>query len=280
MLLLAGCCLVAPLLAQGHETPAANDLQIDQPLFKPFVERYILDELKLLRQEQQAMKAQVVEQVANARIDASDRAMRYTADTTANIFYIITLAASILVLLGWKSLRDIKENIEEITTRRVEELTQRYEERLNALEATLRERSNEIVAAQKELADTNLVHSLWMRAGLAKSEQEKINIYDQILEISPQDVEALTHKADVLLDLDEDSWALSLVNQAIDIDSDYAQAYWQRACAQAKLENNAEAIEDIRTALSLSAAWKDELAAESYFVNLKDEPAFRELAKS
>ncbi|MBO9488887.1 tetratricopeptide repeat protein [Endozoicomonas sp. G2_1] len=265
----------------GTESQAkASELNIDKPLYKPFIERYILDELKQLRQDQQAMRAELTDKVTNARLDVSDRAIRYTADTTNNVFYIITTVATLLVLLGWKSLKDIKDNLVSVTEQRLERMTQEYEKRLNAIELALKERSDQIVAAQQNISDNALIHSLWMRAGLEKSEHEKIKIYDQILDVNPNDVEALTYKADTLLDLDEDSWALSLANQAIENDSDYALAYWQKGCAQAKLGFENEAVADIKKAIELSQSLQSELPIESYFENLKEHPEFSKLVES
>ncbi|WP_286234862.1 tetratricopeptide repeat protein [Thalassotalea sediminis] len=279
--LLISCFILSGVVfAQEAESIDKKINELDKPLYNPFIERYMLDELKMLRQEQQALKAELIDKVANAKLESSDRALRYTADTTNNIFYIITAAASILVLLGWKSINDIKVHMESSTTKRIEKLTLEYEKRLNALEDTIKERSNQIVSAQKELSDSNLVHSLWMRAGLEKSDQEKLNIYDQILELSPNDVEALTYKADILLDMNDDSWAISLVNQALDIDSEYAFAYWQRACAKAKLDQKNEAIEDIKRAIDISAPLREELMGEIYFESLKGDDDFIALAET
>ncbi len=271
-LLLTGA--TSAVMANENTIKNSDSLEIEEPLYKPLIERYILDELKFLRQEQQAMKAELVEKVAHAKLEASDRAIRYTADTTNNIFYIITAAASILVFLGWKSITDIKDNLETVITKRVEKLTSEYEQRLNALEATITERSNQIVAAQKEISDSNLTHALWMRAGLEKNEHEKIHIFDQILDINPMDIEALCYKADTLLDMNEDNWALSLAEQAIEQDADYALAYWQRACAKAKLHLSFDAIEDIKKAIDLSSSWRDELANEVHFESIKNLPEF------
>ena len=113
-----------------------------------------------------------------------------------------------------------------------------------------------------------------MRASLEKSEQEKIKIYDQILEINDSDIEALTYKADVLIDMDEISWALSLTNEALEHAHKYALAYWQRACCNAKLGQEDEAIEDIIKALELSNSLKEELSNEPNFKKLEDNPAF------
>ena len=248
--------------------------KINKPLYKPFIERYILDELKQLRQDQSTLRVDVAEKVANAKLDTSDRVIRYTADTTNIIFYIITAAASIMVLLGWKSLREIKANVESITSEKLASLTMEYENRLNELENKLKNRSEQIIATQEEVSSSNIMHSLWMRAGLEKSDQEKVNIFDQILEINPDDTEALTYKADALLDLGEIKWALSLSNQAIEHDDKYALAYWQRACAKAMLEQESEALEDIKMAISLTDSLKDEVANEIYFEKLKSNHEF------
>lgn len=275
LFLIVICSGIFPVCAQA---PTVNDVEdIREPLYNPFLERYMLDELKQLRQDQQAIKAEVAEKVASAKLEASDRAIRYTADTTNNIFYIITIAASLLVLLGWKSLNDIKNNVKSITVRRVEELTAEYENRLNNMELTLKQRSDEIIDAQQDISENTLVHSLWMRSGLEINEHEKLKIYDQILEVRPDDVEALTYKADTLLDIDEDSWALSLVEQALAIDGDYAIAYWQKACAEAKLGLVNEALLDIKKALELSPALREELSSESNFEKLKDLQEFKAL---
>ena len=87
----------------------SSEKELDEPLFKPFIERYILDEIKSLREENQRLKAQVTEQIAEAKLSSADRSIEYTTSTINNIFYIITAAASLLVLLGWRSLNDIKK---------------------------------------------------------------------------------------------------------------------------------------------------------------------------
>lgn len=278
-LLLLTCASLGLTIAQPAPASTAAS-PVERPLDRPLIERYILDELKQLRQDQQTLRTELAEKVAEARLNASDRAIRYTADTTNNIFYIITAAASMLVLLGWKSISDIKASIESTTAKKVAEVTLKYENRLNSLEESLKERTDQIVAAQQEISDSNLIHSLWMRAALEKSGQEKLRIYDQILEIHHNDVEALTYKADTLLDLDEDSWALSLADQALEQDGEYALAYWQRACARAKLEQYPEALDDLKKAIELSGSLKSELANESYFEALRDIPEFQQLTQA
>ncbi len=256
------------------EYSGASTIDIKEPMYNPFVERYVLDELKSIRQGQQDLRVELTEKVANTHLDISDRALSYTYETTTNIFYIITISASLLVLLGWRSMQDVKDNIKAETSRKISTIIQEYEQRLDEIEQKLKRRSEQILVTQRDISNTNSVHSLWMRAALEKSDREKLSIYDEILELKPDDIEALTYKADALLDIDEDKWSLSLSNQAIEIDEEYSMAYWQRACAKAKLGQYDDAIEDIKVAISLRDTLKEEVEGEAYFENLKGNKDF------
>jgi tetratricopeptide (TPR) repeat protein len=274
-LFLAIFFLSIPVILLSQSSVKEDD--IEQPLFKPLIERYILDEVKSLRQENQSLKAHVTEQIAEAKLESSDRAINYTTSTINNIFYIITAAASLLVLLGWHSLNDIKKSLRIDMTKKLQTLTLDYESRLQEIELKMTERSKVIIENQKNITDTNSIHSLWMRVGLEKSDEDKISIYDEILDIKPDDIEAMTYKADALLEIGEVRWALNLSNNAIDLDKEYSLAYWQRACAYSKMDKQTEALKDIKKALELSDTLQDELLNEKHFENLHDNKSFKSL---
>lgn len=245
--------------------------------YKPLIERYILDELRAVRHDQQQIVADIEKKVANARLDASDRAIRYTSDTLNNIFIIITTAASLLVLMGWRSMREVKSKLNEVVETKINELTQEYEERLVELEGKLRKRSQEIIDAQEDITKSNELHSIWMRAGLENNLHQKIKLYDEILAINPNDIEALIYKADAAYELGDYEWAFSLANRAIEQDEDYGLAYWQRACANAANSAIQDAINDIKIAIEKAPKLVDELEREHAFDSLKDLEEFQAL---
>ena len=248
--------------------------QLKEPMYKPLMERYILDELTAVRQDQQKLREDVTKQVTHAQLDTADRALTYTTDTINNVFFIITATASILVLVGWNSLRDVKNKVEDIVNTRVSVITDEYEDRLKILEEKLRVRSEEILSNQERISITNEVHSLWMRANLESDYANKIEIFDEILKRKPEDVEAIAYKADALLEINQTAKAIDLCNQAIDIDSDYGYAYWQRACAFALIHEHADALADIKMALEYSPNLRNELLHESAFASLHDNNSF------
>jgi tetratricopeptide (TPR) repeat protein len=283
MLVLLFFLCATPVLSgeiEENDTSKGGYIRVDDPLYEPFIERYILDELRSLRNEQEQFKAVVSEKVAHARIDATDRSVKYTTDTVNNIFFIITAAGSLLVIIGWRSLNDIKQNVEKIVENKITDITDRYQERLNNLEAKAQKRADQIIDAQEEISRTNTLHSLWMRANLDTNPQNKITILDEIIELNPNDVEATTHKAEAVLELGESEWALNLSNTAIKYDADYGYAYWQRGCSYAELGDKDNALADIKTALDKSPDLRTELLNEKCFNSLRDEPDFQDIVQS
>jgi len=261
--------MICNIFAQTHE-------EVKEP-FEPLIQRYILDELKEIRIDHHKLRADTEKRIARAEVENTDRSARYITDTVGNIFYIIAAATSILIFSGWNSLRDIRKKTEETIELKIDKITKKYNEELESLQEKLREQSEKIIINQNKIYSTQLMHSLWMRANLETNPQAKIDIFDEILALNSNDAEVYAYKADAVLDLDEYEWALNLSNKAIQIDKDYGYAYWQRACANAKLNNLNEAISDLETALTKSQNLKDEVETEPSFETIKDTPEFQEM---
>ncbi|MBD3653171.1 tetratricopeptide repeat protein [Kangiella sp.] len=274
LLVISSNAIAADQQPEKEQPPKTNATPAQYP---PLIERYILDELKSIRQDQQAFRAEVEQKVAHARLDASDRAIRYTTDTLNNVFIIITTAASLLVLMGWRSLRDVRSKLNEVVETKITELTSKYEERLKDLEDKLKRRSQEIIEAQEDISKANEIHSIWMRAGLETNIHQKIKLYDELLAINPTDIEALIYKADAAFELGEYEWAFSLANRAIDQDEDYGLAYWQRACANAANGAVQDAIQDIKIAVEKAPKLAEEIEREPAFESLHELEEFKDL---
>ncbi|MDB2449027.1 hypothetical protein N9W78_01925, partial [bacterium] len=101
------------------------------------------------------------------------------------------------------------------------------------------------------------------------SAQSKIQIYDQILSMRPFDTEALTYKADAALELDETKWAISLSEQALEIDPDHAHAYYQMACAYAQQADAKVALEYLEKAIVLAPSYRDEARTDASFKGMR-----------
>ena len=233
--------------------------KLEKPMYTPFVENYILNELKSLREENKKLKVEIHQTLAKKEVEISNNVINYATSTINNMFYIIAAASALLVVVGWNSIREINEKIKNMIEEKTSKTINQYEKRLATFETDLKNRTRQVKQNQMEIEKTNLVHSLWVRASQETTINGKLEILDEILNIRPDDSEALTYKAETILETGEANWALSLTNQAIAIDEDYANAYYQRAKAHTVLNQDQNAIEDLNKAIELNDSYKDEI---------------------
>lgn len=252
---------------------------LEKPLYTPFIERYLLDNIKDTRIEVDQLRAQMHEKLAQKELKVTDSVISYATSTINNMFYIIAAASSVLVLLGWSSLRDMREKLKESINDQVTDVIRQNEARLAELERNMAERSRQVLKNQEDIARTNTIHSLWMRAGLESNPQSRIEIYDKMLEIRERDAEVIAYKADAALELSESNWALNLSNEAIQIDPEYPNAYYQRACAYAVLGYHDNALTDLQKALELNEHYLDDIQEEKDFETIRDMEAFQALIR-
>ncbi|WP_233998770.1 TPR end-of-group domain-containing protein [Microbulbifer pacificus] len=250
---------------------------LDKPLYSAFIERYVLDELKQLRIDMAAQKVSLTENIVDRQLSAADKAITYATDTITYFFYLIAGFSSLLVIMGWTSIRDVKEKVHTLANQEISKLVEQYEARLRSIEEQLSEKTQHIENNRDEIELTREIHSLWLRAGREQTPTGKIAVYDQILNLRQDDGEALTYKADAVLELDEPQWAINLCLQALQIDSENGNAYYQLACAYAYLEQWEEAINYLKEALAISPAYRDEALEDRAFNALYERREFAQL---
>ena len=257
------------LSAHSEEQYSESEL-----LDRPLMERYILDEIKSLRQSQQDLERRMVIEITDRELSVADKSLNYANVTVTYFFYIIAGVASLIAFVGWQSLREIKQNTTEMADKRLESIAQDYEKKFSELEQDLKRKTHIISENNKEIDIINEVHNLWLRAQSVQTPEQKIEIYDEILHIRPGDLEALTYKADAAMEINEYNWALSICNRVLEVDDTNGPAFYQRACAYAKLGIEDQAIEDLQRAIDASPSIKDLIATERDFESLHGNQRF------
>ncbi|WP_199457077.1 MULTISPECIES: TPR end-of-group domain-containing protein [unclassified Marinobacter] len=250
---------------------------LEKPMYTPFVELYLLDESKALRKEMQDTRAELIEKVVEKELSVADKSMSYATDTVTYFFYLIAGATSILVVIGWNSIRDMRHQLTSLAEKRVNELVVEYEQRLKFIEEQLQQKSEIIHQNQAEIERTNEVHALWLKASQETSQQNKIAAYDQILDLRPDDVEALSYKADAVLEMREPLWAISLCQRALKLAPDNGHAHYQLACAYAEIGRWEDAVATLEKAIDISEAYRDDASVDPSFEQLQDHETFRNL---
>lgn len=244
---------------------------------KPLMERYVLDELKSLRKDQQDLERKLTIEITDRELSVADKSMNYANVTVTYFFYLIAGAASLFALVGWQSLKEIKENTKQMADEKLRDIAEQYEKKFQLLERDLKRKTRIIAQNNKEIEIINEVHNLWLRAQGSQTPEQKMEVYDEILKIRPGDLEALTHKADAAMEIREFHWALSLCNRVLEFDTTNAHALYQRACAYACLGAEEQAISDLEQAILGSASLKELAREEQDFDSLVGNERFENL---
>jgi len=261
----------------AQEQAEAHVEELQEPLYSPFVERYVLDELRQLRMDMATQRVEILQQIVDRHVESVDKGVNYATNTITYFFYLIAGVSSLLVLVGWTSIRDIKERMGTVADEEVRKLVEIYEARLQGIEKQLTQKTQHIELNREEIERTQEIHSLWLRAGQENVPANKIAIYDHILSIKPGDCEALTYKADAVLELGEPQWAVNLCQQALGIDSDNAHAFYQLACAYTVLHQYDEALNYLRETLLHTDAYREQILQDTVLEPLRSMPAFQEM---
>ncbi|MBW3695639.1 hypothetical protein EK599_08025 [Vibrio sp. T187] len=244
---------------------------------RPLVERYILDELKSLRMDQQDLERRLTVQITDRELEVADKSLNYVNVTVTYFFYIIAGVASLIALIGWQSLKDIKHNTKQMADQRLNKIAQEYEKKFLDLERDLKRKTRIISENNREIEIINEIHNLWLRAQSVQTAEQKIEVYDEILKVRPGDLEALTYKADAAMEISEFHWAMSLCNRVLEVDDQNAHALYQRACAYARLGAEGQAIDDLIRSVEASGSMRELIADEPDFEMLRGLERFEAL---
>lgn len=273
ILLIAVISVFSTMSFASEENKYSDQEYLDRPL----MERYILDELKQLRIEQQDLERRLTIQMTDRELAVADKSLNYANVTVTYFFYIIAGVASLIALVGWQSLKELKHTTKEMADQRLNTIAQEYEKKFNVLERDLKRKTRIISENNREIEIINEIHNLWLRAQNAQTAEQKIEIYDEILKVRPGDLEALTYKADAAMDMQEYHWAMSLCNRVLEVDDQNAHALYQRACAYARLGAEGQAIDDLERSVEASGSMRELLADEPDFEMLRGLERFEAL---
>lgn len=265
--------LFTSLSLQAEEQRYSEKEYVDRPL----MERYILDELKALRMDQQDLERRMTIQITDRELSVADKSLNYSNVTVTYFFYVIAAMASLVALIGWQSLKEMKQNTKEMADKQLTKIAQDYEKKFGALELDLKRKTRIISDNNREIEIINEVHNLWLRAQSVQTAEQKMDVYDEILKIRPGDLEALTYKADAAMEMREFHWALSLCNRVLEVDDQNAHALYQRACGYSQLGADVQAIDDLQRSIRASASMRDLVGEEPDFDPLRGLERFEAL---
>jgi tetratricopeptide (TPR) repeat protein len=258
---------------EGEEKALNAVKSLEKPLYSVFIERYVLDKLKQLQTDQAQIKQELIPQIVDREHYSVDRAVSYATDRVTYFFYLIAAATSVLVLVGWTSIRDIKERVHSLAGEKVSKLVHEYEKHLATIENQLKQNTENL----EEIGLTQDVQSLWLRAPQDSFPAKKIIICDEILKLRHDDCEALTYKTDAVLESSESQWAANLCHQTLHIEPDNSHAFYRLACTYNAIEQFDEALRFLVEAINRRDIYLQDICKDPAPQSLVNDEKFKEL---
>lgn len=268
---------VLPSIASAQSAAPSQAPRERSGAVSPLIERYMLDELKALRAEINKARVDMLREITDRELAVATTVSNVSNNTVTFFFYAFAALGAVFTLWGWRSIRDLKKSVQLAAETEITRLSGEYERRLTRLEEDLQSKGAIILENQREIERTQTVHALWLQANQAPNPRTKIEIYDRILELVPDDPETMAYKADAALQLGERDWALSLCNRILEDNPDSSLALYQRACAYAGLGEQESAVADLAAALDLTPALLEQARLEEEFAPLAGYAGFEAL---
>ena len=226
----------------------ANTWEVVVPDEISWTSRFILTELKELRSSQEQLKREIFVEIQKRELETVDRALSYSANTVNFFFVFLTIVIMWFWIVWWRTLWDIKKSTKESMDRETSKIISNFQKKIEELELE-----------QK-------VNILWRQFNILDSDKEKMSILDRIYYIKPESQYVSIERSNVYLSM----WLYDKVLELSEwiISSERAkhqpQAYFNRTCAYALLEEDNNAIDSLTHLLNLAPDYKDSVLESPY----------------
>lgn len=256
LLLIFSCFFTLNVFAQESDLSVEQEsVNIVIPDEMSFTDRFIITELKDLRVDQESLRREMLTEIQEKELATVDRALSYSANTVNFFFVLLTIVIMGFWIVWWKTVWDIKKATKNSLDKEASKIIKNFQMKI------------------EELEKEQKVNILWRQYNILESDMEKMNILDRINYIKPESQYLTIERSNVYLSM----WIYDKVIELSDdiISSDRtkheAQAYFNKACANAMLLNNQDSIDNLTTLLNLAPDYKDSILESEYLVELLKE---------
>ena len=170
--------------ALASEVDTASGTQVIIPEDIDWTQRFILTELKELRIDLEAQKRELNQQLNERELRTVDRALAYSGNMVNFLWLILTMAVTWFWLVGWRTMKDVRENLtanfEKEVQKRVSVHQKKLEEFMQKFEEEQLAQSQEIIKNQEIIQFKQEAAYLWSQYNREDNPAHKIELLDRI----------------------------------------------------------------------------------------------------
>lgn len=242
-----------------------------------WTQRFILTELKELRIQLESTRRELNEQLNTRELASIDRALSYNANTVNFLWIIITIAVTGFGLVGWRTMKDVRENLtnnfEKEVQKRIKEEQRKLESFMKKFEQDQLKQSKDILKNQEYIQKKQEAWYFWSQYNREENPSSRLDLLEKISGIWLEE--------DIILIYIERSWIyveLALWDKAIEsadkwltISNDNTTLLYNKASALVMLELHNEAVKVLSNVIWVNPSMKEEILEDPMFENIQSE---------
>lgn len=158
--------------------------QLVVPAEIDWTQRFILSEMKDLRTQLEATRRELNQELNSRELATVDRALSYSGNTVNFLWLIITMAVTGFGLVGWRTMKDVRENLtknfEVEVQKNVRSQQKKLEEFMKRFEQEQLAQSKEILENQEMMQHKQEAAFYWSQYNREEDHVQKLELLEKI----------------------------------------------------------------------------------------------------
>lgn len=242
-----------------------------------WTQRFILTELKELRIQLESTKRELNEELNTRELASVDRALSYNANTVNFLWIIITIAVTGFWLVGWRTMKDVRENLtnnfEKEVQKRVKEEHKKLETFMKKFEQEQLKQSSDILRNQEFIQKKQETWYFWSRYNREENLTSKLDLLEKIwnLWLEEDVILILIERSGIYLELALWDKVIESSEKWLEISADNTTLLYNKASALVMLEKIESAVKVLSNVIAVNPSMKEEILEDPMFENIQSE---------
>ncbi len=249
--------------------------QLVVPAEIDWTQRFILSEMKDLRTQLEATRRELNQELNSRELATVDRALSYSGNTVNFLWLIITMAVTGFGLVGWRTMKDVRENLtknfEVEVQKNVRSQQKKLEEFMKRFEQEQLAQSKEILENQEMMQHKQEAAFYWSQYNREEDHVQKLELLEKIAGVwlEEDDILVLIERAAIYNILGLWDKALETAEKWLEVSGENISLLYTKAEALVMLERPEDALKSINHILVMKPSMKEEILEDAIFENLR-----------
>lgn len=256
---------------------SASGTELIVPKEIDWTQRFILTELKELRIDLEGLKREINKDLNERELKTVDRALAYSGNTVNFLWLILTMAVTGFGLVGWKTMRDVRENLSKNFEREVQKRVRQEQKKLEVFMKTFEEeqlaQSQEILKNQEYLHKKQETAFYWSQFNREDDPVHKLEFLDNIAAagLEADELYIYVERAAIYINLGLWDKALEMAEKWLEIESENISLLEKKAQSLMMLDQADEALRVVTNILVMKPSAFEEIISNPVFENYIDQ---------